>query len=150
MHAAHSTSNWAGSFDGLAVVLDREVMVALDGEVVVVLVLAALDVVEVVVLLTDATPRPFELPPHPATRIPLASAAAASRRARGETRISRVGWMLPRIGLLRVCLGFCAHAFYAEGGYRKVSLLQDARRSARVQRSLSAKQRQRARGSGHA
>jgi len=63
-------------------VRDREVVVVLDREVLAAVVGAAVEV-EVVVLLTDATVGLFELPPHPATRIPLASAATASRRVRG-------------------------------------------------------------------
>jgi hypothetical protein len=52
-------------------------------------VLAALEV-EVVVLSTFATGGLPEPPPHPATRIPLMSAVAASGRARVE-RVSRFG-----------------------------------------------------------
>jgi len=80
MQLAHSTSNWAGSFDG----------------VVAAPVLAAPELLEVVVLLADATPLGlFELPPHPATRTPLTS-AAASTRARRE-RGGDVRRVLPRI-----------------------------------------------------
>jgi hypothetical protein len=85
MQLAHSTNNSAGSFDGVVVVFDREVVV--------VAVLAPLDVVELVVLLTDATAGLFELPPHPAIRIPLTSAAAAVRRT-GRVRGGRVRCVL--------------------------------------------------------
>ena len=47
-------------------------------------VLAALDVVEVVMLLTFATGGLEPPPPHPATRIALINAVAASRIVRGE------------------------------------------------------------------
>ena len=63
----------------MVVVLDRELVATLDGELAASLVLAALEVVEVVVLPTDATLGALELPPHPAARTPLASTAAASR-----------------------------------------------------------------------
>jgi hypothetical protein len=127
MQAAQSTSNWA------ALPFARTVA-AFDREVVVMLVLAALDVVEVVVLLTDATLGLFELPPHPATRIALTSAAAASRRRRRE-RSSRVRCVLSCICLLLVSVG-SAHRFYATRGYRKVSLLETAVRAARAARPV--------------
>jgi hypothetical protein len=67
--------------DGLA--LDREVLTA-----------AALVVVAAGVLaLPDLAAVGLCEPPHPATRIPLASVASASRRGLGE-RVRRVGWML--------------------------------------------------------
>jgi len=77
----------------VVVVLDRELVATLDGELAASLVLAALEVVEVVVLPTDATLGALELPPHPAARTPLASTAAASRRARG-VHLGRFGVIL--------------------------------------------------------
>jgi hypothetical protein len=94
MQVAHSRSNWVGlPFGSVVVVLDCELVATLDGELAASLVLAALEVVEVVVLPTDATLGVLELPPHPAARTPLTSTAAASRRARG-VHLSRFGVIL--------------------------------------------------------
>jgi hypothetical protein len=84
MHVAHSTSDSpALPFNSVAPLLEVDVVAVRDREVVAVAVLAGLDVVEVVALVTDAMLGLFEFPPHPATRTPLASPAAASSRARG-------------------------------------------------------------------
>jgi hypothetical protein len=122
MQVAHSRSNWVGlPFGSVVVVLDRELVATLDGELAASPVLAALEVVEVVVLLTDATLGVFELPPHPATRTPLTSAAAASRRARG-VHVNCFGVILSCIPSSFSGLPGSAHRFYATRGYRKVSL----------------------------
>jgi len=102
MHLANASPSDAGSpgedepelVAALAVaLLEPELVVVLDAGVVAAPALAAVDV-EVVELATFAT---VGLPPpHPATRTPLTSAAAASRRARGE-RFSLFGWLLSRI-----------------------------------------------------
>jgi len=92
------------------VVRDRELVSVPDREVVVVTaVLAAVDV-EVVVLLTDATGWLFELPPHPATRTPVTSAAATASGRTGCERGSRVRCVLSYIWSPSVCLLF-AHPF---------------------------------------
>jgi hypothetical protein len=94
MQAAHSTSNCAGlPFGSVVPVPDGEVVAVPGLEVVAAPVCAALDVVEVVELRADATLGGVELPPHPATRAPLTSAAAVSARARGD-RGSRPGGIL--------------------------------------------------------
>jgi hypothetical protein len=99
MQLAHSTSDWPALPSGntaplveVEVVALLELALVVDREVVAVLVLAT-EEVAVVVLLTFATFGLPEPPPHPATRTPLMSAAAVSRRARDE-RFSRLGSML--------------------------------------------------------
>jgi hypothetical protein len=92
MHLAYASATASGLLDAVepepaapppVAVLDRDVVAAPP--------LVVLDV-EVLVVLTAATVGLPELPPHPASRTPLVSAMAASRRARCE-RISRVGSM---------------------------------------------------------
>ena len=117
MHSENASADGAPAPDR-AVVTARAVAVV-DAEVL------ALDVVAAVGL--------CELPPHPATRKPLTSAAAASRRALGE-RMSRCGWMLSCmwVSFCRVHAG--AHRFYATGGFRSVSPLAPAPGETPVQR----------------
>ena len=87
-------------------------------------VLAAVDV-EVVELATFATLGLPELPPHPATRTPLTSAAAASRRARGEL-VSLFGCIaVSHLGSFWSASGLRSGSTLA-GGYGKVSLLEVA------------------------
>ena len=123
MHLAHSTSEPpALPFDGVAALLEVEVVAVREREVVREPVLAvALDVVEVVVLLTFATGGLEPPPPQPATRVPVTSADAANRRARGD-RISLVGRTLSRVGSASDLRRVTAERFYSADGYRKVSL----------------------------
>jgi len=119
--ACDSGSPGAGEPELLAplpvALLELEVVAVLDPEVVGVPARAALDV-ELVELATFATLGLPELPPHPATRTPLTSPAAASRRARGD-RSSLFGWLLSRIGspsgVRRVCASVLPGARLREG-----------------------------------
>jgi hypothetical protein len=89
MQAAHSTSSWAAlPLDGAVARFDPGVVAA---------PVPAVLAVDVVELLTFATPglEPPP-PPHPAIRTPLAAAAAASSRVRAE-QVGRCGGMRVRI-----------------------------------------------------
>jgi hypothetical protein len=90
MHLAHSTSDPPALRFGGVAPLDLDVVALRDDELVAVAVLAGLDVVEAVELLTDATPEPSEPPPQPATRATLANVVAANTGARDQ-RNNRVG-----------------------------------------------------------
>jgi hypothetical protein len=86
MQLAHSTSDCpalASCSAAPPVELEGEVVALRDRDVVAAPMLAGVDVVEVVVLLTDAMLGLFEPPPHPASRSTLASAAPASTRRLG-------------------------------------------------------------------
>jgi hypothetical protein len=76
---------------------------------------------EVLALLTVAAVGLGALPPYPVTRIPLATVARASGRAR-DKRVGRFGLMLA--GIVSPCgSSRWAHRFYATGGFRPVSSL---------------------------
>jgi hypothetical protein len=105
---------------GVSALLGRDVVVAVDADVV------APD--------GDAAVGLFELPPQPASRIPLANAAAVSSRVH-DRRISRRDSMLAYICFPSGVVSGCAHPFYATGGFATVSHRRTTDRVMRSPRS---------------